>query len=433
MSLSGQYLEELSRRYKKQVEELQLIFSKTLLVVEEQNKRSHDREQQLFEQNEKLREDLDMLTEKMFSWKTHFAYGMSMLCVQFVFWIVRRLWRGGRRKSVKPEEEDEEEEIVNTGRLMTRAEKLRRKSMDGSTGHIVKVSKKRRRPSEEALHIAGTYAELMIGDGVYEVSPDTEEYDHFNDHGDKKRKTSKQRRQAVKRTASMDSDSNRSRKNGVQRLQSAPAGYFQSLQLDHSDAESTPGSEPVLDEDYEVYVPGSDMAYNEFMPDGPSGQSSPLDPPLEIVLNINGTAAADTSNSSLGSKKSSDKSRRLSSPAFLKSPFSKSLGAGKKKKSGQGDATGWEWYRLRKDQTSSASSQTSNNTKQNQSKKEKKSKSESPKNTREADEVGDGLRASSSATTLSVNSVTSTPVIAEKKQGSFRRILRKVFWNVSRK
>lgn len=426
MSLSGQYLEELSRRYKKQVEELQLVFSKTLLVVEEQNKRSHDREQQLFEQNAKLREDLDLLTEKMFSWRTHFTYGLSMLCVQFGFWILRRLWSGGRRKTAKPDEENEEEN-VNEGRLLTRAEKLRRKSMDGSTGHIVKVTKKRRRPSEEALHIAGTYADLMIGDGLYEVSPDAEEYDNFADQSDKKRKASKQRRQAVKRTASMDAESIRLRKSGVQRLQSAPAGYFQSLQLDHSDAESTPGSEPVLDEDYEVYVPGSDMAYNEFMPDGPSGQSSPLEAPLDILLNSNGTTVDSSTNSSLASKQSSEKSRRLSSPAFLKSPFSKSLGAGKKKKSGQGDATGWEWYRLRRDQTSSASSQTSQS-KQNQSKKETKSKSESPPNGRETEKLGDGLiRASSSATTLSVNSVTSTPAIVEKKQGSFRRILRKVF------
>lgn len=429
MSLSGQYLEELSRRYKKQVEELQLVFSKTLLVVEEQNKRSHDREQQLFEQNEKLREDLDQLTERMFSWRTHFGYGLSMLCVQFVFWILRRILSGGgRKKATEPDEEEEEDNVTTTGRLLTRAEKLRRKSMDGSTGHIVKVTKKRRRPSEEALHIAGTYAELMIGDEVTDVSPDAEEYDSFIDQSDKKRKMAKQRRQLVKRTASMDSDSLRSRKNGVQRLQSAPAGYFHSLQLDHSDAESTQGSEPVLDEDYEVYVPGSDMAYNEFMPDGPSGQSSPLDPHPENITNLNGVTA-DTSSSSIASKKSSEKSRRLSSPAFLKSPFSKSLGAGKKKKSGQGDATGWEWYRLRKEQTSSASSQTSHTTNKNQSsKKEKKSKSESPPNGRgETDTVGEGIRASSSATTLSMNSVTSTPVITEKKPGSFRRILRKVF------
>lgn len=351
-----------------------------------------------------------------------------MLCVQFAVWLVKRLWRGGRKRDIKQDDGDEAPDIVsNPDRLLTRAEKLRRKSMDGSTGHIGKITKKRRRPSEEALHIAGTYADLMI-DGVYEVSPDTEEYDSFVDPNDKKRRAAKQRRLIVKRsTASMDSHSNRERKNGVQRLQSAPAGYFQSLQLDHSDAESTPGSEPVLDEDYEVYVPGSDMAYNEFMPDGPSGQSSPLnDQPLDNPLNTNG--AADTSTSSLSSKKSSEKLRRLSSPAFLKSPFARSLsGAGKKKKSGQGDATGWEWYRLRKDSTTPASSQTSNSTTHNQSKKGKKSKSESPLKNRTTDEMADQLRPSSSATTLSLNSVNSTPIIVDKKQGSFRRILRKVF------
>lgn len=44
MSLSAQYLEELSRRYKKQVEEMQRAFERTLAAVGEASRQAAQRE-----------------------------------------------------------------------------------------------------------------------------------------------------------------------------------------------------------------------------------------------------------------------------------------------------------------------------------------------------------------------------------------------------
>lgn len=55
MSLSSQYLEELSKRYKKQVEEMQKLFDKTFKTLEEDNK-------QMKEKNRELEDKLDKIT-----------------------------------------------------------------------------------------------------------------------------------------------------------------------------------------------------------------------------------------------------------------------------------------------------------------------------------------------------------------------------------
>lgn len=65
MSLSGQYLEELSRRYKKQVEELQQTLTQqtqTVRTLEEQNRRHHELEELYAQRNTQLKLELDDLT-----------------------------------------------------------------------------------------------------------------------------------------------------------------------------------------------------------------------------------------------------------------------------------------------------------------------------------------------------------------------------------
>jgi len=75
MSLSGQYLEELSRRYKKQ-EELGRALNKSLAVLWEETRRARSREQQagndlgsLREQVHSLSAAVDMLLAERNSWK----------------------------------------------------------------------------------------------------------------------------------------------------------------------------------------------------------------------------------------------------------------------------------------------------------------------------------------------------------------------------
>lgn len=470
MSLSGQYLEELSRRYKKQVEELQLAFARTLLIVEEQSKRTAEREEQLFAQNERLRDDLTELTERLGSWPQHVAYVATMLGVQLVWWLLRRVC-GARTGAA---DADEISSNLATDH-QTRSARLRRKSTDGATRRRTlasvttsaagvdvggsgearsrqPVAAKRRRPSEAALDIGGTYADLMIeeeeddgmaeeeeeGEEEAEVSADAEEYDHFalpptggGVSGLTARQQRKQRRH-VRRTMSLDQTSVQTRghqqlrqhRQHRQQQQHQQCGSYDNLAhtcAGASDTESTAGSEPVLDENYEVYVPGTDMVYNEFMPDGPSGQSTPtlLDTTLpatptgSVAGHGNGRVANNTSSASLGSKKS-DKFRRLSSPAFLKSPFSRSSSlslGGKPKAGGHEQTTGWEWYRRKESPTVANTSRPKSATGGGN----KKSKSESPPGTAANGEATTGTRSSSETSTIS------------KKPGSFRRMLKKVF------
>ena len=178
----------------------------------------------------------------------------------------------------------------------------------------------------------------------------------------------------------------------------------------------------MLDEDYEFYTSGSEVTYNEFVPDSEEASSST---PTQRIPH------GDTSNSSLNLNKKEKKVRRLSSPAFLKAPFSRSFS---KKKSGHEAATGWEWYRLKKD----PSSQLNKNT--------KKSKSESPEarattnngtnsnglynNNNNSSSSSGGAKnnyVKKSTDSITTSSTTSPSNVSDKKQGSFRRILRKVF------
>lgn len=62
MSLSGQYLEELSRRYKRQVEEMQRAFNRTLVAVAEESRKGEEREQKRVEEMVALQKQLATLT-----------------------------------------------------------------------------------------------------------------------------------------------------------------------------------------------------------------------------------------------------------------------------------------------------------------------------------------------------------------------------------
>lgn len=65
MSLSGQYLEELSRRYKKQVEEMQRAFNRTLAALAEESQKGNEREQKRVVEMAALQQQLATLTMTM--------------------------------------------------------------------------------------------------------------------------------------------------------------------------------------------------------------------------------------------------------------------------------------------------------------------------------------------------------------------------------
>ncbi|XP_055709042.1 SUN domain-containing ossification factor isoform X2 [Phlebotomus papatasi] len=82
MSLSGQYLEELSKRYKKQVEELQSSFAKALLSIEEQSRRFDEKKEFMLLQHESLRIQCEDIMDKIC--KFCFVFGVSFTCLQIL-------------------------------------------------------------------------------------------------------------------------------------------------------------------------------------------------------------------------------------------------------------------------------------------------------------------------------------------------------------
>lgn len=151
MSLSSQYLEELSRRYKKQVEEMQRLLEKTINTFSEESKQTDERNKKLEEQLEKLTSVVDSLIDERNRWM-HSAY--CILIAAFGIWFIFAFCR---RNSDTKRSVDNGQETVKI---------LRRKSIDVVTHQT--PPKKTRRPSEEALKIGGTYQHLLVDeiDGV---------------------------------------------------------------------------------------------------------------------------------------------------------------------------------------------------------------------------------------------------------------------------
>lgn len=367
MSLSGQYLEELSRRYKKQVEELQQSFAKTITKMDEQNRERIEHSKQLFEQNVKLRQDLDELTEHLYSWKTIFIYLTGFIFIQIViFYIMLTIFM----KKMQPKSNETNVELSKSSN-----EKFvrRRKSDEGVFGHVLPINRVKR-PSEVALNISGTYEELMI------VGSNSDNSD--SSRTDKKRNKNRNRKNSIpnpKRASSVDLNTKKVRQQ-LFRNESAPVSSSRIEILEEKPNFVT------LEENEEMYMPGTDLAYNEFMPDGPGNKKNGSTPPATKLV--------------------STKTRRLSSPAFFKSALSRS------NKKTPHESTGWEWYKLKKSSNNSISSQNKNN-------KQSKSECEEIININGFSNLNDESNESKNEMPVVVSS--------EKKQGSFRKILRKVF------
>ncbi|XP_048488278.1 SUN domain-containing ossification factor isoform X2 [Plutella xylostella] len=264
MSLSGQYLEELSRRYKKQVEEMQKSFEKTLLQMTEERRKSNEREQKYLEQMTNLQDQLaqvaaamKILMEERDSWFGNITF-FKFLFLQTVV-VVAIIYYISKRRRVVPI-------ALPIGRKVKKKdkEKLRRKSVEGVSGHAT-PSVKKRRPSEEALVIA---------------RQSTEEMDREEEVGEWQiaRKNRKRKTSILHRNADCDS-LNWARKDSIGKLQ-----------------------ENTIPLDEEEFV-------------------APVTEPKEfnvVALKASKVEIPKTNGSLFNSFKAKPKTRRLSSPAFLR-------------------------------------------------------------------------------------------------------------------
>ncbi|XP_053607480.1 SUN domain-containing ossification factor isoform X2 [Plodia interpunctella] len=162
MSLSGQYLEELSRRYKKQVEEMQKTFEKTVAQMTEERRKSNEREQKYLEQIAALHDQLQhmastmtLLIDERDSWFGNITF-FKFIVFQIII-ITAALYY------IKATRKPQAVLIPVPKKCKKKIDKLRRKSVEGVSGHATPSAKKRR-PSEEALQIARQSMESMEED-----------------------------------------------------------------------------------------------------------------------------------------------------------------------------------------------------------------------------------------------------------------------------
>lgn len=383
MSLSGQYLEELSRRYKKQVEDLQSSFTKTLLNIEEQNRRNLGRKQELFDQNKKLRDDLDMLTNRILSWKNIMFWIFCITSIQvIIFYVILKVWIAKyiSQHIYYPPSPENEPPVYVTKKKCTQQEtpaRVRRKSAEEKRDR--QFNQHQRRPSSEALQITGHYEELLIKDSGPIQTLGHSEYDS----DDEQRYANKSKSKANK-----NDDQN---------------GFDDFVKIE--DLKELYGK-PALNEDYELYGPASDITYNEFV----SGvrTNDEIDD-LPVDQNSNGDPSG---NSNKHKQKNKSKTRRLSSPSFFKAPFSAA-------KANTARSTGWEWHRSKKTNSSQ------------HGKHNKKSKSASPEVFKSNGKL---LIDSEKSLTPTKNRSSSDSIrtsnassLDSEKRSSFRRLLKKMF------
>lgn len=386
MSLSGQYLEELSRRYKKQVEDLQSSFAKTLINIEEQSRRNSERKQELSEQNQKLRNELDILTERIFSWKNILICCVCFTCVQIViFHIILKIW--GRTYGLDRTESaivtsdtcnvDSITRKRKTGnvpmkfRRKSAEEKRERNPSESSASAIL------RRPSTEALNITGTYTELLIDDDTSTVG-----------------------NAGVNHTTSSTVGMHNHKNTISDKHAPDISGYVKIEDL--KDLYDKPNDE------YEFYGPPQ-TKHNE------SG-SQMEDCASETTMDSSTESVPSSQSKKNKVLRNKQKNRRLSSPSFFKSPFSSA--------SSTAQSTGWEWHRSKKTKTSS---QIFN----------KKSKSESPPQLKQNGINNNSIAASIAKHNKSMDdhvngrnsarTSISSSIDERKTSGSFKRILKKIF------
>uniref|UniRef100_A0A182WHG0 SUN domain-containing protein n=1 Tax=Anopheles minimus TaxID=112268 RepID=A0A182WHG0_9DIPT len=426
MSLSGQYLEELSRRYRKQVEELQHSYAKTLHEIQEQNLRMADSEMKLREVNERLRQDLVEFQATATDWR-NIALVVLVFIVLMLFILlvmVRSVAKNVGHLATGERTVDKQQlpaplpqsvidrELAQVGSDIKpiRGRMLRRNSIDGmpmgggidvtrstissASGIIIATGEsstvatsmsparlRKKRPSEEALNISGTYVNLLIDD---------EEGSQHQQSAQAppvalERKKSKHKHRKVSAPSMMANNSlagfshHEPARRSVSMIE--PQEQQRSKMASANGGSATSEKEnsgridelPYLEDNDEFIIPtASDLSYDEYVP---GTNVSTVDAGLtssDMERTVNGTPERNgsvppqllTSGSNavdgMEPKANLSKSaRRLSSPAFFKSSLLRSS-LGSKKRSSKKSTNSNSGNNTSSNSSSSNSSNTSN-------------------------------------------------------------------------
>ncbi|XP_022228878.2 SUN domain-containing ossification factor isoform X2 [Drosophila obscura] len=390
MSLSGQYLEELSRRYKKQVEELQQTLTQQTLTVrslEDQSRRYIEQEQLYQQHSAELAGEVRALSYQVQACILVIIIVGSFIVLMLVLGTV--YYRKLRRQTQQLKEGNP------SGHAKAAKPKLdRRKSYEQMLNP--QCTPKQRRPSEEAMlilkdcgdsQLVGASQDLAsrqrkisvcygsnnnIAANMMTANPNLRASLHrrkgakhsWHNSMDTAETTSCAAEQldtffdadtlkSLKQQPSSSGSKAGKRKSlqqqlALKRQESAPASMMQNELAEEEPASQSDFDESLMldDDDLVNFIPTSDLAYNEFMPEGPSGY---------LVLDAVDGKSNRAEQPPL-QKQATKKSRRLSSPAFFKSPFSKNKNKGGsfngfggiKNSHSVHESTSWEWYRLKR-------------------------------------------------------------------------------------
>ncbi|XP_060535763.1 SUN domain-containing ossification factor [Cylas formicarius] len=181
MSLSSQYLEELSKRYKKQVEEIQKLLEKTVRSVEELDARHEAKRRRLEERVERLEDVAERALAEKNDWRA-MCYCAGACCVAFAVYI---FWgRGVALKlpeSSKPRRKRDPSKVVVSPKVKKRRRGSQfRPALDGveeNGGFAPKRTSTKiwKQPVEERPHIEDI--PLPLGEVVRNISePITSKY-----------------------------------------------------------------------------------------------------------------------------------------------------------------------------------------------------------------------------------------------------------------
>ncbi|XP_068237677.1 SUN domain-containing ossification factor isoform X2 [Palaemon carinicauda] len=264
MSISSQYLEELSRRYKRQMEEMQRQFNLTIAALNDTSWQAYERDQHHQRDIEKLEEQLanvSNILQKLVDERETLArtvveqhvllmvVEVIVLCMVFTICSRRRSnYRHGAdyantRRNQTPSEDpsssclDPDTNFFSSD-TQGRA-RVRRRSVDSITSER-NSRLRQRRPSEEALNISGTYQDLLIIEPAIPILMDS-----VSDRKKKRKASSGTLKRSKSNASIMDKSAVSRRAKRIEKLNVSSAGVlFCGDEVDSKTPECHPNASP---------------------------------------------------------------------------------------------------------------------------------------------------------------------------------------------
>lgn len=160
MSLSSQYLEELSKRYKKQVEEMQRSLERAMTAMTEASRKNEERELKRIEENSVLRSQLQSINQVLDgivyernSWRISFSSLCQHAVYVFIDVVLVVLIFSYCRRTEDDMDYEDEAVVQQRRRVIVRPRIGKTYEMVKQSCNQLTKKPKKRRPSEIAAQV----------------------------------------------------------------------------------------------------------------------------------------------------------------------------------------------------------------------------------------------------------------------------------------